>query len=475
VTSQTHYRPDSQPSLARTRHAPIDRRRQYRRRARISDVLVTLLWASGAASVALFLSVGGVAQFTSLAEWSTSIGIITGLIGTDFILVMLVLAARIPLIDRAIGHDRAMATHRRLGKPVLYLLLAHAVFLVIGYGLSSGINPIVEIFDMFAIPDLPLAYLGLGLLVVVVITSLVAVRRRYSYEVWYVIHLLSYAAVLVAIPHELSAGGVLSDGTLQRAYWISLYVLAFGAIIVFRFLEPLVSSIRHDLRVDSVETIAPGVVSIHLRGRNVSALGSAGGQFFIWRFWTARTWWHSHPISLSATPTATTARITVRDLGSGTSRISQLPRGTTVSLQGPYGLFTDAARTAPKLAIVTAGIGITPVRALLEQSRLAPGEATILLRAANEGETYLWDEIAELAAAKGATLYTMVGHRSRVAPEWMTDADAGRGVTLQSIFPDLANSDLYICGPTSWLELVEADAHAAGIPKHQLHTERFDW
>jgi predicted ferric reductase len=475
VTSPASLQTETVRSTSAGRRATQDRRGQYRRRARISDLLVTLLWASGAAAAALFLSAGGAAQFTSPAETVTSVGIVAGLIGTDFILVMVVLAARVPLVDRAIGHDRAMAVHRRLGKPVLYLLLLHAVLLVVGYAMSSGINPIVEIFDLFGIPDLPLAYLAIGLLIVVVITSLVAVRRRYSYEIWYLIHLLSYLAVLIAIPHELSAGGVLAEGSLQRAYWISLYLLAFGAILIFRLVEPIVSSLRHGLRVERVETIARGVVSIHLRGRNLTALGSAGGQFFIWRFWTGQTWWHSHPISLSAAPTATTARITVRDLGTGSAGISQLLPGTAVSLQGPYGLFTDAARAAPKLAVVTAGIGITPVRALLEQSRLMPGEATILLRAADEEETYLWDEIAELAAAKGATLYTMVGHRSPTAPEWMTAADAARGVTLRSVFPDLAESDLYICGPTSWLELVEADAIAAGIPHHQLHTERFDW
>ena len=132
-------------------------------------------------------------------------------------------------------------------------------------------------------------------------------------------------------------------------------------------------------------------------------------------------------------------------------------------------------RTAPKLAIVVAGIGITPVRAFLEDSRVQPGETTILLRASSIDEAYLWDEIADLARKKGARLYTMVGTRAVTGPGWMPQADASRGVTLRSIFPDLKDSDLYICGPTAWLDLVEIDARRAGIPEHQLHTERFDW
>lgn len=459
----------------RSREAAPDRRQQYRRRARIADILVTSLWGSGAAAAALFLATGGAAKFGTIADAVTSTGIIAGLIGTDFILVMIVLAARIPIIDRTVGHDRAIAVHRSLGKPALYLLLGHALLLLTGYGLSSGINPIAEIGPLLAIPDMPLAFIGLGLLIVVVITSLVAVRRRFSYEAWHLVHLLSYLAVLVAVPHQLSVGGILSNGSVERVYWIALYVLAFGSIATYRFVEPIVSTLRHGMRVDRVESVAPGVVSIHFSGRNLRSLESAGGQFFVWRFWTGRTWWHSHPISLSSVPTGTTARITVRDLGTGSGAISAVRPGTRVSFEGPYGMFTDAGRTAPKLAIVVAGIGITPVRAFLEDSRVQPGETTILLRASTIDEAYLWDEIADLARKKGARLYTMVGTRALTGPGWMPQADASRGVTLRSIFPDLKDSDLYICGPTAWLDLVEIDARRAGIPEHQLHTERFDW
>jgi predicted ferric reductase len=456
------------------RQPGVDRRKQYARRARRSDLLVTLLWASGAAAIALFLS-SGMAEFATMAQTLTSLGIIMGLVGTDFILVMLVLAARIPIIDRTIGHDRAVAVHRSLGKPALYLLLAHGGLLLVGYGMSSGLDPFSEIGPMLALPDMPLAFIGMALLVAVVVTSLVAVRRRFSYEGWHLVHLLSYVAVAFALPHQLSVGGVLAEGTAQRAYWIALYVLALGSIAIFRFIEPAVSSLRHRITVAGATQISPGVTSLHLQGHKLRALGSQGGQFFIWRFWTGRTWWHSHPISLSAMPTDNTARITVRDLGTGSARISALPVGTRVSIEGPYGIFSDVARTAPRMAVIAAGIGVTPVRALLENARFAPGETTILLRASDEGETYLWDEIGDIAAAKGATLYAMVGHRARSGATWMTESDAARGVTLASAFPHLRESDLYVCGPTSWLDAVIEDARDIGVPEHQIHAERFDW
>jgi predicted ferric reductase len=433
------------------------------------------LWTSGATAAALFLASGGIDQFTSVAETVTSIGIVAGLVGTDFILVMLVLAARISIIDRTIGHDRAIAVHRSLGKPALYLLLAHGLLLLVGYGLSSGINPIAEIGPMLALPDMPLAVIGLGLLIVVVVTSIMAVRRRFSYEGWHLVHVLSYVAVAFALPHQLSVGGILSEGSGQRVYWIALYVLALGGIVTFRFVEPLVSSLRHRVRVAAVTEIAPGVTTIQFDGHALRGLGASGGQFFIWRFWAPHTWWHSHPISLSAMPTDNSARVTIRDLGKGSAQLSTVPVGTRVSIEGPYGLFSTTARTSGKLTIIAAGIGVTPVRALLEHATFAPGEATILLRASTPEETYHWDEIKAIAAAKGATCLVMVGHRPRGIDTWMSEADAARGVTLTSAFPDITDSDVYLCGPSTWLDLVEADVRATGIRPHQIHTERFDW
>jgi ferredoxin-NADP reductase len=146
-----------------------------------------------------------------------------------------------------------------------------------------------------------------------------------------------------------------------------------------------------------------------------------------------------------------------------------------VWFEGPYGIFTDAGRTAPKLAIVVAGIGITPVRALVQDAQLRRGEASMLLRASTPDDRYLWDEVEKLASEKGIAVATMVGRRSSYGPGWLNQDAADRGVTLLSLFPDLVDSDLYLCGPTAWLTLVEAEARATGIPDHQVHAERFDW
>ncbi|GAP54207.1 domain protein [Arthrobacter sp. Hiyo6] len=125
----------------------------------------------------------------------------------DLVLLMLLLAARLPFIDGAVGHDRALEFHRKLGKPSLYLLLAHGVLIAIGYGMNDGLDPVSEAVNLWVqVPDMWLAYVGMALFIAVVVTSLVAVRRSFPYEFWYAVHLLTYAAVLTSIPHQFSVG-----------------------------------------------------------------------------------------------------------------------------------------------------------------------------------------------------------------------------------------------------------------------------
>ncbi len=63
MTTQLQARPRPVPPTRR-----IDPSRAFARRARRADLLVILLWASGAVAAALFLAAGGMGQFGSLAS-----------------------------------------------------------------------------------------------------------------------------------------------------------------------------------------------------------------------------------------------------------------------------------------------------------------------------------------------------------------------------------------------------------------------
>lgn len=478
VTTARHSTTQTGPIvITRTDAALVDRRRARIRRARDrrADLLIGAFWTSVAGALGLWLASGGLRRVPDVGGAVIAAGIVCGLAATDLLLVMIVLAARMPLIDRTFGQDRAIAFHRRLGKPALLLLLAHAVLLVVGYSIVEPAQPLVEAVElMTAGPALTASFVSLGLLIVVVVSSVVlAVRRRLAYEAWHALHLLSYVAVLVAVPHQLTTGSVLALGTVERAYWAALYSFAFGSIVLFRVVRPIVRSVRHGVRVGWVEPVGADAVSIHMTGSGLDRMRALGGQYATWRFWSWRTWWHAHPISFSAVPTARSARITVRTLGAGTRRLARLRAGTFVTVEGPYGAFTEHARSAPHLAIVAAGIGITGARSLLEDSPLRPGEATVLLRASDEQQRYLWDEVIELVRERRGTLLTMTGHRPRGVSTWMSDGAVSSGLSLGLVFPHLRESDLYVCGSPAWADLVIDEAGRLGVDPDRIHVERF--
>lgn len=451
-----------------------EQRRARRRQWRI-DVLQAFAVASVAVAVALFLAEGGATRFAGAGAALGSAGILAGLAATDLVLVMLLLSARVPLIERAVGHDAAMALHTRLGKPVLVLLIAHGVLLLAGYAAADGVDVVAEAVAIWSLPDLPLAIVGFALFLAVVVTSLVAVRRRLRYEVWHVAHLLAYLAVFAALPHQFSVGGLFAEGTWQRAYWLAIVIATLGAVVAYRVVAPVIATVRHGLVVESVTPVGDprdGVVSVAMRGRRLDRLRAGGGQFLIWRFLAPGQWWQAHPYSLSAAPTGERLRITVRSLGDGSADLACVAAGTRVAIEGPYGVFSEAARSRRRITFVAAGIGVTTVRALLETAAFRPGEATVVLRTPAPAEGWLLDEVAALCRARGATLLTVPGGRGR---GWLTPAAEREGLDLARLVPSVADSDVYVCGPRGWADEVLAQARAAGARPEQLHHERFDW
>lgn len=484
--------PPATPAPGRSGHAVLSSAghlapgrfaRQYRQRMLRADALTVIACTSVAAAVALWLADGGATVINSAGSALTALGIVAGLAGMDLVLLMLLLAARIPVVDRTFGHDRALEFHRMLGKPSLYLLLAHGLLLALGYGMAEGLDPISESVALWTlVPDMWLAFVSIALFIGVVVTSLVAVRRRFPYEFWYVIHLLTYAAVGTSLPHQFSVGGLFAEGTWQRWYWLAVCTATGAALLYYRIAQPVVATSRHQLSVSRVTGAGPGAVNIEMTGRELDRLAGNGGRFFIWRFLAPGLWWHPHPFSLSAEPAAYgpdgkgTLRITVRNLGRGSARLVRLRPGTRVAVEGPYGMFGTAARTRDKVVLIGAGIGITPLRALLESTPFAPGNATILLRGHSEQELYLGSEILELCEDRGARLFHLTGPRVRWdANSWLPEDAVRAGYNLASYAPDIADSDVYICGPAGWAGNVISAARAAGVGTDQIHHERFDW
>ncbi len=451
--------------------------RKHLRLKRAQDIIEAIAWATVVAVVVMFLAAGGLKDITDVPSGLKALSRLTSLIGTDLLLIHMLLVARVPWIDKFYGHDKATLAHKKLGKPVLYFIVAHFLASLIATAITDGRdiwNQLVYLVTDVA--DMLTATLALALMILVVVTSLNIARRKMSYEFWYIVHVMSYAAVLLAIPHMFNAGTDIAGKPVQTIFWVTLYLFVAVNLIWFRVLAPLIRGLRLNLRVQAAIAESSDATSLYITGKNIESLGGQAGQFYMLRILTAKQWWRPHPFSISAAPNTDFMRFTIGNRGDDTAALQNIKPGTRVLVEGPYGVFTEERRVREKVVLIASGIGIPPVRALAESMAARPGDITIIYRVRNEQDAPLLDEVREIARRRGFQLHVLAGNRGN-GGSWMNHDGSGMPdqARLTIMAPWISDSDVYVCGPEAWTKLVTKSALRAGTPEERIHAEEYSW
>ncbi|MGW6524108.1 ferredoxin reductase family protein [Streptomyces sp. NPDC054962] len=413
--------------------------------------------AANAAVVTLFAVQAGFASNALVV-----IGRFAGLYSALLMAFQLLLVARLPWLDRRIGMDRLTNWHRWTGFSLLWTLVGHVVFITFGYAESSSMNPVSQLVDLAeTVEGVLRAAVAMVLILVIGGVSGRWARRRLAYETWHFIHLYTYVAVVLAFTHQVAVGTTFTASSAATAYWYAVWGVALGSVLLGRVVLPLWRNWRHQLRVEAVVPEADNVASVYITGRDLDRLPARAGQFFLWRFLTKDRWWQANPFSLSAAPDGTRLRLTAKAAGDGSAGLRHLKPGTRVFAEGPYGAFTAMHRTRPEALLIAGGVGVTPIRALLEE---IDGHAVVIYRVAGERDAVLYDELHELALTKGAELHLVTGPPvpDRLAPR-----------ELAALVPDIAERDVFLCGPPPMMNAVLGTLRELDVPKPQIHFERF--
>ncbi len=455
------------PPVVRTRGArprgPA-RRPAPRPRPRVVDVCAVLAGIGFGAVVATVITSESRGSLAAPGGLTSAAGRLAGFTGAYLMLIMVVLVARLPWLESSVGQDRLVRWHRKVAPWALGLIIAHVIFITTGYASAANSGWLAEVKVLItSYRDILAAVVGFGLLLMAGITSYRHIRRRLRYETWWVIHLYLYLGLALAFAHQIVTGIPFIGHPLLRALWITVWAATAGVVIVFRVGQPVWRSLRHQLRVVEVRGEGPGVVSVICHGRHLDKLAVSGGQFFMWRFLSRDLWWQAHPYSLSALPSPPYLRVTIKGLGDQGRAVARLRPGTRVAIEGPYGAFTDHARSSDGVALIGAGVGMTPLRALLED--LPPRtNVVVVARASTVAELVHRAEVAALVKERNGRLHELVGSRYKV----QLNARA-----LRRLIPDIAKRDIYVCGPEQFSAMVVGAAEQLGAGPEQIHEETF--
>ncbi|GAB3653543.1 ferric reductase-like transmembrane domain-containing protein [Nocardioides korecus] len=461
------------PSLPARRTAPLGRTARLDAGVRLASMAG--LWLSLLLVTYWWDADGGIRDLTGWATGLVSVGRLSGLVASVLLLAQVLLMARLPVVERAFGQDRLAHVHRLVGFTSFNLMVLHIVTITWGYAAGSLLASPRMLWNLTVdYPGMLLAAAGSLALVMVVVTSVKAARRRLRYESWHLMHLYAYLGVGLALPHQLWTGQQFTGSATRTVFWWTAWAATAAAVLVWRLGVPVVRNLRHQLRVADVVDEGEGVWSVHVTGRRLDRLRVEAGQFFSWRFLTGRGWSRANPYSLSAAPDGRTLRITVQGVGDGSQATRGLRPGTRVLVEGPHGRLSSRPRTRRKVALIGAGVGTTPLRALAEGLAYDAGEAVYLERFT---DTPLFAaEIDRIARDRGLQVLRLPGRR-RAADSWL-----GSGMApfddlshLLHWVPDIAERDVYVCGPEPWGDLVTATLRACGLPDDHLHLETFAW
>ena len=224
---------------------------------------------------------------------------------------------------------------------------------------------------------------------------------------------------------------------------------------------PLRRNARHQFRVAARR---PGVGRTSSRCTSRAATSTscppAPGQFFIWRFPDHNGWWQANPFSLSAAPDGRHLRLTAKAVGTTSAGLRGLQPGSRVFVEGPYGAFTSLHQLAAGMLLIAGGVGVTPIRALLEESTVP---TVVLYRVSNVGRRRAARaSCRSCAGSAGRWLQVLAGRTGQGNPPFAPfEPDQ-----LAALVPDITRRDVYVCGPAAMTDVGAAQPQGAeGAPR----------
>lgn len=391
-----------------------------------------------------------------------------GLFAAILLPLQLILIGRVKWVESVFGLDKLSRLHRVNGLIILGLILVHPFLMILTYSINNHIGFFSQYWVfMHDWGNTLLAFLGYVILLSTIIWSLTIIRRRLKYEWWYYVHIFNYLAISLIFFHVKRSTG-LSQYLLWPVFWVGIYIFTAINIIWFRFTRPSLRFWQHQFTVSRVEDLGPAT-SVYISGRNLDKFKIDAGQFMIFRFLQKGFWLQAHPFSLSVAPNGHELRLTAKKLGDFTNELPKLLPGTQVIIDGPHGVFTEKLITRGKLLFIAGGIGITPIRSMLESLGNRYPDKILLFSNKTSKDTVLANEIRDLSHQfqfKVTNIYS---------DEVVAGAEHGRldKAALARLVPDIADRDVFLCGPPPMMLALRSALVDLGVPKGQIHFERF--
>ncbi len=183
-----------------------------------------------------------------------------------------------------------------------------------------------------------------------------------------------------------------------------------------------------------------------------------------------------HHFSFSSSPTEKgyiefTKRITSSDFSQALARMKP---GEWARLQGPEGSFT-LPRKVQKLAFLSGGIGITPLRSMLRYivDKDLPYDVVLLYGNASLEDTAFRTELDGMAASHSAIRVEHILSGPTYPPDWKGKKGFINKDIVTELVPDYKERLFYISGPPRMVIGLQEQLSVLDIPEEQIKRDSF--
>lgn len=400
-------------------------------------------------------------------------GLILGILAYFMMCAQILLAARIPCLDRAFGLDRLIRFHGMAALLAFLFALAHPFVI-------HGLRPF-KFLGRFGEDALLLYFLTI-LLAVFFLTTLVSSRVRWAgamrrclgknplfrYRFQLALHNLTALAVLLMFLHVVFRFRGFGSNMPFTVLAVVLFAAAACAYLWHAFLRR-----GYRYTISKVVHENPAMTTLWLQPEG-KEMAHKAGQFAYFKINDEVVSSEPHPFSISSAP-GDPLTVTIRDLGDWTHEIKNVKAGSEVRIDGPYGKFTPEAGTAP-IILIAGGVGITPMMGIVKEERKREeGRPVVLFWCAKNHDELIrlpeWEALEE--SMPSFTFCPILSREKESGYETgHFSSEIFEGVLHREEIP-VQQAEVYYCGPEPLRKTVHTVLAGEGIPEGHIHEERF--
>ncbi len=397
-----------------------------------------------------------------------------GMIAYAMMLAQFVLSSRFKTLSGHVGIDVLMRFHQLAARTLAVLIILHPILMtgrkaVRGFAGAPG-----YFLSLLLDPKYLTGVIALGLVLILVVTSLGRRRFKIPYEIWRAFHGILALGIAGFGWHHATTVGRYSKHSPLNEYWTALFILAITALVYIYFIKPLLL-LRKPYRVLSNRKAGDRLWEVTLTPKGSHRLRYTPGQFAWVNFRQHPVSLLDHPFSIASSPTqGKDVSFIIQEDGDFTRAIQSIGKGHIAYLDAPHGNFTLAGRPGSAIGLIAGGVGIAPILSILRDLHANNDPRPIRLIYGAQTEDKLVG-VADIEMMKQIldlqTRYVLIDPPN----DWPGET----GIISQKMvhdsfnFSSLTTGLYFLCGPPRMMEAVEKHLLDMSVPLSQIVFERF--